>query len=116
MTIEEEERSSYPDSKNPTAEDEVQNLDKLYVNLDVDDEIDIHPIEYESSVSTQRVKKRISKAWDYFEKTLVNGVLKARCYHCKALLTAVQGSRTSHLLKHVQKVCPGRHLGLGDGR
>jgi len=51
MAIKDEQGSSNPESKNPAGEDEVQNLDELY-DKDGDDEIDIHPIEHESSAST----------------------------------------------------------------
>ncbi|KAH6760194.1 hypothetical protein C2S51_017143 [Perilla frutescens var. frutescens] len=61
-------------------------------------------------------KKLTSDAWNHFKLISVKGVEKAKCNYCSALLSYKGRNGTSHLLKHVNLVCPRRNLRMGIGQ
>lgn len=75
-----------------------------------------HDTSSNPTIGTKPSKKQTSKAWDYFDKIEVSGVVKAKCKYCKVVLSAGSVTGTSHLLKHAKKVCSGRHLVLASGQ
>lgn len=66
--------------------------------------------------SCKHGKKLTSEAWEFFDRVVIKGVLKAKCKYCPSLLSYKGANGTSHLLKHARKVCPGKHLRLGVGQ
>ncbi|PKU59729.1 zinc finger BED domain-containing protein RICESLEEPER 2 [Dendrobium catenatum] len=63
-------------------------------------------IGYESSHKRSR---SISKVWEDFEKLKAerDDILKARCIHCKQILSGASKHGTSHLKRHLER-CPKR--------
>lgn len=63
-------------------------------------------IGYESSNKRSR---SISKVWEDFEKLKAerDDILKARCIHCKQILSGASKHGTSHLKRHLER-CPKR--------
>ena len=85
--------------------------------LNVDENNDDEVITNDQTNNAKISKKLTSEAWEFFDKfDDENGVGKAKCKHCNAILSAAVGSGTSHLLKHARKVCPGRHLRLAPSQ
>ena len=71
--------------------------------------------EVESS-SSKRSKKLTSEVWDYFDLVTIKGIEKAQCKYCKSKLSYNGKNGTSHLLKHANNSCSGKHLKLAAGQ
>ncbi|XP_021860821.1 zinc finger BED domain-containing protein RICESLEEPER 2 isoform X2 [Spinacia oleracea] len=84
--------------------------------------IDVQPIstsygfgEFEGSGSSVKLGKRVSKVWfeyDLFPAPNMNDA-KAKCKHCKMVLSAASKNGTSHLKRHLDK-CPRRVTFTGN--
>uniref|UniRef100_A0A803L9D7 BED-type domain-containing protein n=1 Tax=Chenopodium quinoa TaxID=63459 RepID=A0A803L9D7_CHEQI len=78
--------------------------------------IDVQPVsmdfgfsEFEGSGPSVKLGKRVSKVWheyDLFPSPNMNDA-KAKCKHCKMVLSAASKNGTSHLKRHLDK-CPRR--------
>lgn len=71
----------------------------------------------EENLETNKKRKRLtSDAWQHFDITMINGEQRAKCKYCRSALSYTGSSGTSHLLKHANKTCSGRHFKLAAGQ